>query len=229
MSSPDLYAVLGVSRDASQADIRKAYRKQALLNHPDKNPGDEDAEKRFLKTSEAFSILSDPVKRLRYDRDGGYECYQKFDFGSANDMFDATFGQALMRQWRPGLTVSGTLVENGKRISITIFPDGSLEEEEDESRYRGKLASYMSTTTILPNGGRKHTISGIRITLGQYLAAILVPDFVASVPLLGPVATTAVSWVPTVLVGCLVLRIYSSGRREPGELPDCLKDAFAHL
>lgn len=225
----DMYSILGVPRHASPAEIRKAYRKQALRNHPDKNPGDKEAEKRFLKTTEAFSILSDPAKRRRYDQNGGYECYHKFDFGSASDMFDANFGQALMRQWRPGLTVSGTLLENGKRISITIFPDGSLEEEEDESRYRGKLASYMSTTTILPNGGRKHTISGVRITLGQYLAAILVPDFIASLPLLGPVATTAVSWVPTVLVGCLALRIYGSTRREPGELPDSLKDAFAHL
>ena len=69
-----LYEVLGVPQDASPAEIRKAYRKQALLNHPDKNPDDADAERRFVKIAEAYEVLGDETRRARYDRgDSGRE------------------------------------------------------------------------------------------------------------------------------------------------------------
>ena len=58
-----LYAVLGVDRDATFSEIRKAYRKQALLNHPDKNPNDAAAESRFLKVTLAYEVLSNVEKR----------------------------------------------------------------------------------------------------------------------------------------------------------------------
>ena len=64
----DPYTVLGVARDASQDDIRKAYRKLAKKSHPDLHPGDAAAEKRFKEISAANSILSDEDKRARYDR-----------------------------------------------------------------------------------------------------------------------------------------------------------------
>lgn len=64
----DLYSVLGLSRDASQDDIRKAYRRLAKKNHPDLNPGDEEAEKRFKEISAAYNILGDEEKRARYDK-----------------------------------------------------------------------------------------------------------------------------------------------------------------
>jgi len=65
------YATLGVSRDANDADIKKAYRKEALKWHPDKNPDQKDlAEKRFKEVSEAFKVLSDPDERAHYDRYG---------------------------------------------------------------------------------------------------------------------------------------------------------------
>ncbi|WP_287417305.1 DnaJ domain-containing protein, partial [Oceanithermus sp.] len=66
----DYYAVLGVSRDASQEEIKKAYRKLALKYHPDKNPGDPSAEERFKEINEAYAVLSDPEQRARYDRFG---------------------------------------------------------------------------------------------------------------------------------------------------------------
>jgi curved DNA-binding protein CbpA len=63
----DLYKVLGVPRDASDEDIRKAYRKLAKENHPDLNPGNPEAERRFKEISAAYDILGDPEKRKRYD------------------------------------------------------------------------------------------------------------------------------------------------------------------
>ena len=63
----DFYKVLGVSKDASQADIKKAYRKLARKHHPDQNPGDEAAEKLFKEISEANTVLSDPEQRKQYD------------------------------------------------------------------------------------------------------------------------------------------------------------------
>ena len=72
MSTPsrDLYEVLGVARDATTDEIKSAYRKLALRHHPDRNPGDKEAEQRFREAAEAYSVLSDSEKRARYDRFG---------------------------------------------------------------------------------------------------------------------------------------------------------------
>ena len=67
----DHYRVLGVARDANDAEIKKAYRKEALRWHPDKNPENKDvAEKRFKEISQAFKVLSDADERAHYDRYG---------------------------------------------------------------------------------------------------------------------------------------------------------------
>ena len=66
----DYYEVLGVSRDASEADVKKAYRRLAMKYHPDRNPGDEAAEEKFKEASEAYEVLSDGEQREAYDRFG---------------------------------------------------------------------------------------------------------------------------------------------------------------
>jgi molecular chaperone DnaJ len=70
MSKRDYYEVLGVKKDASQEEIKKAFRKLALATHPDRNPGDAVSEERFKEINEAFSVLSDSQKRETYDRFG---------------------------------------------------------------------------------------------------------------------------------------------------------------
>lgn len=66
----DYYSVLGVPRNASSEDIRKAYKRQALVFHPDKNPNSKEAEEQFKKISEAYSVLTDPNKRQIFDNYG---------------------------------------------------------------------------------------------------------------------------------------------------------------
>lgn len=70
MSKRDYYEVLGVSKDASADEIKKAYRKKAIEFHPDKNPGDKEAEDKFKEAAEAYDVLSNPDKRARYDQFG---------------------------------------------------------------------------------------------------------------------------------------------------------------
>ena len=70
MSKRDYYEVLGVSKDAGKEEIRRAYKKLAIKNHPDKNPGDKAAEERFKEAAEAYEVLSTEEKRSQYDRFG---------------------------------------------------------------------------------------------------------------------------------------------------------------
>ena len=66
----DYYEVLGVGKNATAEELKKAYRKMAIKYHPDKNPGDKEAEEKFKEAAEAYDVLSDADKRARYDRFG---------------------------------------------------------------------------------------------------------------------------------------------------------------
>lgn len=80
----DYYAVLGLEKSASAEQIKKAYRKLALKYHPDKNPGDKQAEERFKEITEAYAVLSDPEKKQQYDQFGDTGFHQRF---SQEDIF----------------------------------------------------------------------------------------------------------------------------------------------
>jgi len=95
----DYYEVLGVARDASADDIKRAYRRAAMKHHPDRNPGDAEAEKAFKAAAEAYEVLSDHDKRARYDRFGheglrgtaGHD-FSHMDAGDIFSMFEDIFG-----------------------------------------------------------------------------------------------------------------------------------------
>ena len=94
----DLYEILGVKRDSSQDDIKKAYRQLVKKYHPDSHPGDKDIEEKFKKINAAYTVLSDPDKRARYDQFGttnpnsGSSPFDGMDLG---DLFGDIFSQAF--------------------------------------------------------------------------------------------------------------------------------------
>ncbi len=94
----DYYEVLGVNKNATVDEIKKAYRKKAIQYHPDKNPGDKEAEEKFKEAAEAYSVLSDPDKRAKYDQFGhaglGGQAAPDFSggFGDLNDILRDLFG-----------------------------------------------------------------------------------------------------------------------------------------
>lgn len=102
-SKRDYYEVLGVSKQASSDDIKKAYRKLAKKYHPDMNPGDKEAEAKFKEVNEAYEVLNDDQKRYAYDRfghsafdgtggGGGFGGFEDFGFGGLGDIFESFMG-----------------------------------------------------------------------------------------------------------------------------------------
>ena len=127
----DYYEVLGVSRDADEAAIKKAYRALAKKYHPDMNPGDKEAEKKFKEASEAYAVLSDAEKRRQYDQfghaafeggAGGAGGFGGFDFSGADfsDIFGDIFGDLFGGSRRGGRAGNGPMKGANIRKSIRI-------------------------------------------------------------------------------------------------------------
>lgn len=127
----DYYEVLGVEKNADDAAIKKAYRVLAKKYHPDMNPGDAEAEKKFKEASEAYAILSDPEKRRQYDQfghaafeggAGGAGGFGGFDFGGADfsDIFGDIFGDLFGGGSRRGRAGQGPMKGMNIRKSVRI-------------------------------------------------------------------------------------------------------------
>ena len=144
----DYYEVLGVKKDASADEIKKAYRKSAMKYHPDRNPGDKEAEEKFKELGEAYEVLSDADKRARYDQfgfagvdpsygggQGGYGGYGDFGdfggFGGFGDIFSEVFGGGSQRT-RNGPRRGEDV---GVRIEVT-FEEAAFGTEKEVSYYR---------------------------------------------------------------------------------------------
>ncbi|NPA34901.1 MAG: molecular chaperone DnaJ [Chlorobi bacterium] len=154
MAKKDYYEILGVSRDASQDEIKRAYRKLAMKYHPDRNPDDKEAEEKFKEITEAYEVLSDPEKRARYDRYGhagvsGQTTTQHMDieeiirhfsdiFGGSDfgDPFDVFFGGTTTRRrkqrWRS---------RRGEDIRIRVSV--SLEDIAKGTTKKVKIKKYV--------------------------------------------------------------------------------------
>ena len=119
----DYYEILGVAKEASAEDIRKAYRQAALKNHPDRNPGDNEAANRFKEATEAYQVLSDEEKRARYDRFGhaGVEGVPDLGgdiFSHFQDIFSEFFGGMGGRSARRGGPARGQDIRVQQRLTL---------------------------------------------------------------------------------------------------------------
>jgi len=126
MAKRDFYQVLGLERSASGEEIKKAYRKMALQFHPDRNPGNKEAEEKFKEAAEAYEVLSDPNKRARYDQ-YGHEGMRGTDFRpftDVNDIFSA-FGDIFGGGFGGGIfdEMFGTQTRQRRKSSTTPGSD----------------------------------------------------------------------------------------------------------
>jgi molecular chaperone DnaJ len=130
MAKQDFYTTLGVARDASADDLKKAYRKLAMQYHPDRNPGDAAAEAKFKEINEAYDVLKDEQKRGAYDRfghaafeggmgGGGGQGGPGFDGSGLGDIFDQMFGDFMGRRGGGGAQRSGSDIRTQVEIDLS--------------------------------------------------------------------------------------------------------------
>ena len=138
MEEKDYYKILGVSRNATEDEIKKSYRKVAMEHHPDRNPGNKEAEEKFKIASEAYEVLRDPEKREIYDRYGieglkgtGFTGFRGFDdiFSAFGDVFQDFFGFAPTHRGRTAARPGADLRYD---VKISFFDAAFGKEAEIE-------------------------------------------------------------------------------------------------
>ncbi len=197
MGKRDYYEVLGVSKDATKEEIKKAYRKQALKYHPDKNPGDKKAEENFKEAAEAYEVLSNDEKKARYDRfghagmsgagngfGGGAGMTMEDIFSSFGDIFGDAFGGfgAFGGSRRSsGRTNKGTNLRVKVKLNLQEIAAGA-EKKIKVSKYDtcdacggSGAADAHSTTTCSTCRGSGHITRLTNTMLGQMQTTSVCP------------------------------------------------------
>ena len=162
MAKRDYYEVLGVNKDASDEDIKKAYRKLAMKHHPDRNPDDKTSEAKFKEAKEAYEILTDARKRAAYDQFGhaGVDAASGFGagragpegFGGFADAFGDIFGEIFGQQARGG---RGNGVYRGADLRYNL--ELSLEDAARGAEVKVRIPSMDECETCKGTGAKPGT------------------------------------------------------------------------
>jgi molecular chaperone DnaJ len=193
MPKRDYYQILGVDRNALQDEIKKAYRKLALQHHPDRNPGDKEAEEKFKEAAEAYEVLGDQTKRQRYDQ-FGHEGVRGTDFrpftdvndifstfsdifggGMGGSIFDDMFGSQGRPKQRAGSATPGSDLKLRLKLSLEEISTGVEKRLKvkkwktcETCRGSGAKSSHSTVTCPVCNGtGEFRQVS--RSVFGQFV------------------------------------------------------------
>lgn len=170
MAKRDYYEILGVSKDASAEEIKKAYRKMAMQYHPDRNQGDKDAEEKFKEAAEAYEVLSNPEKKAKYDRYGhsglrggeDFHSYQNVNdiFSHFSDIFGGAFGGSSIFDDFFGSSSSGRTRQRaqgqpGADLKITLKL--TLEEIAKGTTKKVKIKKYNKCSACNGTGAKSNS------------------------------------------------------------------------
>ena len=161
----DFYEILGVSKSASEAEIKKAYRKKAIEYHPDKNPGNKEAEENFKAAAEAYEVLSDPQKKAKYDQYG----HQAFDggggfggghggmnmediFSQFGDIFGGAFGGAFGGNSGGQRRVKGSNLRIKVKLTLEEVANGVEKKVKVKRKVQAPGVSYKTCSTCNGQG-----------------------------------------------------------------------------
>ncbi len=183
MAKRDYYEILGVSRSASSDEIKKAYRKVAIQFHPDKNPGNKEAEEKFKEAAEAYEVLSDAHKRAQYDRfgharpgQGGFsghtmnmeDIFSQFgDIFGGHSPFDSFFGGSRSSQRR------GSNLRIKLKLNLEEIANGVEKKIKVHRLVRAEGVTFKTCSTCQGSGQVRKVVNTM---LGQMVSASTCPN-----------------------------------------------------
>ena len=161
----DFYEILGISKSASEAEIKKAYRKKAIEFHPDKNPGNKEAEEKFKAAAEAYEVLSDPQKKAKYDQYG----HQAFDgsggfggghggmnmddiFSQFGDIFGGAFGGQFGGNSGGQRRVKGSNLRIKVKLTLDEIANGVEKKVKVKRKVQAAGVAYKTCSTCNGQG-----------------------------------------------------------------------------
>jgi len=166
MSKRDYYEVLGVNRDASEAELKKAYKSKAMKHHPDRNPDDASAEEKFKEANEAYSILNDPQKRAMYDQHGhaGVENGMGGAGFGGGASFSDVFGDVFGDIFGGGRSRGGSRSHRGDDLQYNL--ELNLEEAVAGTKVDIRIPTHVACEPCNGSGAKKGTTPSTCQTCG---------------------------------------------------------------